>query len=70
MTNEYRVSYIRDLIISKMGEDINVLASRDGHPTWVEQGNIMLTIFHPELNGKAPPPWHRRFVGLCKHIIA
>ena len=52
--------FIRAPIIRKVGEGVNVLASYQGDPVWVEQGRHMVTTFHPELTDD--PRIHRRFV--------
>ena len=41
--------FIRAPIIRKVGPGVNVLASYQGNPVWVEQGRHMATTFHPEL---------------------
>lgn len=41
--------FIRAPWIEKVGADVEVLASVDGHPVFVRQDNILATSFHPEL---------------------
>ncbi|HUB19875.1 MAG TPA: pyridoxal 5'-phosphate synthase glutaminase subunit PdxT [Acidobacteriaceae bacterium] len=54
--------YIRAPRIAKTGDDVQVLAERDGFPVLVEQGHIIAATFHPELS--ADRRVHRRFVEL------
>ena len=60
--DNYTVSFIRSPIIDDIDEDIEVLHTQKGKPTWIENSNIMGTTFHPELNPHSPSPWHIRFV--------
>jgi len=41
--------FIRAPVIDAVGDDVEVLASWDGRPVAVRQGNIVGTSFHPEL---------------------
>lgn len=43
--------YIRAPRINRIGPQVEVLASRDGHPTLVREDNILAATFHPELSG-------------------
>jgi 5'-phosphate synthase pdxT subunit len=54
--------FIRAPRIVESGSDIEVLASRDGLPTLVRQGNIMAATFHPELTSDRRV--HQAFVDL------
>src|ERR1700692_4027010 len=42
--------YIRAPRIERAGPEVEVLASRDGHPVLIRQGNRMAATFHPELS--------------------
>lgn len=42
--------YIRAPRIERIGDEVEVLASRDGHPVLIRQGNRMAATFHPELS--------------------
>jgi 5'-phosphate synthase pdxT subunit len=44
-----RAVFIRAPRITSHGDDVDVLASVDGHPVAVRQGRIVLCAFHPEL---------------------
>jgi 5'-phosphate synthase pdxT subunit len=44
-----RAVFIRAPRIASRGDDVDVLASVDGHPVAVRQGRIVLCAFHPEL---------------------
>ena len=56
--------YIRAPRIVKAGENVQVLAERDGFPVLVEQGHIMAATFHPELSSDRRV--HQRFVDLVR----
>jgi pyridoxal 5'-phosphate synthase pdxT subunit len=43
--------FIRAPWIAEHGDDVEVLASVDGHPVAVRQGNVLAVSFHPELSG-------------------
>ena len=43
--------FIRAPIVDKTGAEVEVLASVNGDPVMVRQGNILATSFHPELTG-------------------
>jgi 5'-phosphate synthase pdxT subunit len=42
--------YIRAPRIERAGAEVEVLASRDGHPVLIRQGRLMAATFHPELS--------------------
>jgi 5'-phosphate synthase pdxT subunit len=44
--------FIRAPWVAEHGEDVEVLASVDGHPVAVRQGNVIAVAFHPELAGE------------------
>ena len=44
-----RAVFIRAPWIEELGPEVDVLASVDGHPVVVRQGNVVLCAFHPEL---------------------
>jgi 5'-phosphate synthase pdxT subunit len=54
--------YIRAPRIVQTGSEVEVLATRDGLPSLVRQGNVMAATFHPELT--ADRRVHRAFVDL------
>jgi 5'-phosphate synthase pdxT subunit len=41
--------FIRSPRIARVGEDVQVLARRDGFPTLVRQGHLLAATFHPEM---------------------
>lgn len=45
----FHAVFIRAPWVEKVGGDVEVLASVQGHPVMVRQGNIIGTSFHPEL---------------------
>jgi 5'-phosphate synthase pdxT subunit len=57
---EMEAVFIRAPIILQTGEAVEVLASYNGDPVWVEQGRHMVTTFHPELT--ADSRVHARFL--------
>lgn len=50
---EMRAVFIRAPRIERVGDGVEVLASRNGEPVAVRQGAIICTAFHPELTGDA-----------------
>lgn len=63
----YDVSYIRAPILKNTADDVEILATRDGEPTWVRSGKNMATTFHPELTFDFPSPMHKAFVEIVKN---
>lgn len=57
--------FIRAPRIIKIDPSINVLASYDGSPVWVQKDKYMATTFHPELSTKRPSKMHKYFIELC-----
>jgi 5'-phosphate synthase pdxT subunit len=55
-----RAVFIRAPWVSDAGPQVSVLATVDGHPVAVEQGNLVAVSFHPEL--AADPRLHERFL--------
>ncbi len=47
-----RAVFIRAPRIEEVGEGVSVLATVDGHPVAVAQGNLVATSFHPESAGE------------------
>jgi len=60
----YQVSFIRAPVFTDVANDINVLASHQGRPAWVQKGTHMASAFHPEINLDAPSPMHKAFLDL------
>lgn len=58
--------YIRAPRILKVGDDVSVLAERDGFPVLVEQDHLLAATFHPELS--ADRRVHRYFVEKVRAI--
>ena len=42
--------FIRSPRITRTGEGVEVLARRDGYPTMVRQGHLLVATFHPEMS--------------------
>lgn len=45
----FHAVFIRAPWVEKVGKEVSILASVDGHPVAVRQGNLFATSFHPEL---------------------
>jgi 5'-phosphate synthase pdxT subunit len=56
--------FIRAPRISRVGKDVEVLATRDGHPTLVREGRLLAATFHPELT--EDPRVHGYFLEMVK----
>jgi 5'-phosphate synthase pdxT subunit len=48
-----RAVFIRAPWLAEHGEDVEVLASVDGHPVAARQGNLLVISFHPEIAGES-----------------
>jgi len=57
---EMRAVFIRAPRVERVGREINVLATHDGEPVVVRQGQVLLAAFHPELTSDVR--LHRLFV--------
>jgi 5'-phosphate synthase pdxT subunit len=44
--------FIRAPRVEDLGPDVRVLAEHEGHPVVLEQGNLLVASFHPELIGE------------------
>ncbi len=44
--------FIRAPWVEEHGDGVEILASVDGHPVAVRQGNVLAVAFHPELSGE------------------
>ena len=47
-----RAVFIRAPIVEDVGPNVSVLAEHEGHPIVLEQGNLVVASFHPELAGE------------------
>jgi pyridoxal 5'-phosphate synthase pdxT subunit len=47
-----RAVFIRAPWVAEAGEDVEILASVDGHPVAARQDNMLVIAFHPELAGE------------------
>jgi 5'-phosphate synthase pdxT subunit len=56
-----RAVFIRAPIVEDVGKHVRILAEHEGHPVVVEQGNLVVASFHPELAGETR--LHRYVVG-------
>ena len=57
--------FIRAPRIQQVGEGVEVLAERDGHPVLVRKGSVMAATFHPELSDD--PRVHAEFLKLVRN---
>jgi 5'-phosphate synthase pdxT subunit len=48
-----RAVFIRAPWVEEHGDDVEVLASVDGHPVAVRQGSMLAIAFHPEIAGES-----------------
>ena len=44
--------FIRAPWVERIGDGVHVLAEHEGHPVVLEQGNLVVASFHPELVGE------------------
>jgi 5'-phosphate synthase pdxT subunit len=47
-----RAVFIRAPVVDDVGEGVRVIAEHEGHPVVLEQGNLVVASFHPELAGE------------------
>jgi 5'-phosphate synthase pdxT subunit len=59
-----RAVFIRAPWIASHGEDVEILASFEGHPVAARQGNVLAVAFHPELGHDTR--LHERFASECR----
>jgi 5'-phosphate synthase pdxT subunit len=57
-----RAVFIRAPWIERCGPGVDVLASYDGHPVAIREGNVLASAFHPELTGD--PRFHAIFMAM------
>lgn len=57
--------FIRAPVIERAGEEVEVLARRDGNPVLVRQGRILVATFHPELS--SDPAVHNYFLKMVRN---
>lgn len=62
--NDYPVVYIRAPRIGSAGARVEILSEEGGSPTWVREGRVMATTFHPELTPQTPSPMHAKFLSM------
>jgi 5'-phosphate synthase pdxT subunit len=56
--------FIRAPLIVSVGDEVDVLAAHDGAPVLVRQGDVVASVFHPELTPDRRV--HGMFVDLCE----
>ncbi|SII89525.1 Glutamine amidotransferase subunit PdxT [Mycobacteroides abscessus subsp. bolletii] len=56
--------FIRAPWVERVGDDVEVLASAQGHPVAVRQGSALATAFHPEVTGDRRV--HQLFVDMVR----
>jgi pyridoxal 5'-phosphate synthase pdxT subunit len=57
-----RAVFIRAPWIESYGEEVEVLASHDGHPVAIREGSVLACAFHPELTDD--PRFHAIFMAM------
>ena len=57
----FHAVFIRAPVVERVGADVEVLASVDGHPVLCARGPVMVATFHPELSDDVR--LHRRWLG-------
>ncbi len=62
---KFTATFIRAPAIHKAGKDVEVLAEFGGKPIMARQGNLLVSTFHPELNGDKRI--HKMFIGMAKN---
>ena len=58
------MTFIRDPIISSLGEGVEILATVDDQIVAAQEKNMLVTSFHPELTDDAR--LHQYFINMCK----
>ena len=48
--DDFDAVFIRAPFVERAGDDVDVLASVDGHPVLCRSGNVLVSAFHPELS--------------------
>jgi 5'-phosphate synthase pdxT subunit len=51
MDGAFRAVFIRAPVVERVGGDVEILATWEGHPVLVRQRHMMASAFHPELSG-------------------
>ncbi len=59
--------FIRAPYVTRLGEGVVSLAQHEGAVVMAQQGNVLVSSFHPELTGD--PRIHRYFVGMVEEYI-
>jgi len=59
----FHAVFIRAPFVEEVGDDVEVLASVDGHPVLCRQGPVVVSAFHPELTGDLR--LHEQFLSLA-----
>jgi 5'-phosphate synthase pdxT subunit len=60
--------FIRAPAIVELGSDVNVLASYDGSPVLIEQGNLLASSFHPEMTSDTSI--HQYFLSMIERSMS
>jgi pyridoxal 5'-phosphate synthase pdxT subunit len=60
--------FIRAPFVERAGDDVDVLATVDGHPVLCRQGNVLVAAFHPELSDDLRV--HQLFLDTCSRGTA
>jgi len=60
-----RAVFIRAPVVTRVGPDVEVLATWEGEPVAVRQGRLLATAFHPELTDDTR--FHALFAGMAEN---
>ena len=60
----FHAVFIRAPFVEEVGDEVEVLASVDGHPVLCRQGSVVVSAFHPELT--ADLRLHQQFLQLAE----
>ena len=60
----FRAVFIRAPVVTKLGDDVEVLASVEDRPVLVRQGHVLASSFHPEMTGDGRI--HEMFLDMAK----
>jgi 5'-phosphate synthase pdxT subunit len=59
----FHAVFIRAPFVEQVGDEVEVLASVDGHPVLCRQGRVLVSAFHPELT--ADRRLHQQFLAIA-----
>lgn len=63
--NQLPLVFIRAPYIERIGKTVKVLCQIDGHVVAAQEGNMLVTSFHPELTDDST--FHEYFISMCRN---